>query len=696
MKQAIGPGRAHSLLHLMVLLMACCFCFNGRAASLDLATSATIRDLPRYVDILEDRTGQRPVGSLLQGSDTVWSKTGEQALQISYSTSVWWIRFELENSGDTPLTRILEVGWPLLNYLDVYVYEGNQMSMQVLTGDQRPFANRPLNTRSFTIPLKTDPGHHQTVFLRLAMQGGIFYAVPLHLWVNQDFYDQLSIENLIQGAYLGAILALLLYNVLLFLSTQDNNLLLYSFYLGGFTLWNIGFNGLGMQYLWTDAAWFNLQFNLLIPAYLHGLSTLFVVRYLETRERTPFLHRLIMSVTALTLLVMPFALANQNDPDFPIVGPAYFFSTMSSLLIVLYMTAGIWLMLHRFGPARYFVLAWSCLFLGIFIYRSTQFPGLGIPDHPLIKNSINLGSALEFLLLALALGDRFNRMRNEKLAAEQEAYRLQLNYSNDLAEQVEYRTTELQNTMQQLHLALKAEQQAQEEQKQFLATVSHELRTPLAVIDIVAQNLEIEEPNASEAARRARYDKILQATRRLSSLLDDYLDENRFSLPRQGPRRQLTDMRQLLDDAAHSARILADRHCLIVDSDRIDTHFTCDPDLTRLALRNLADNAVKYTPPGTVVILSAWMDTNGVNLMVEDEGTGLSEKTLDRLFLPGERGQNTGDKPGRGMGLSLARRMIEIQGGTLTATSQAGKGCSFRIWLPDIPPQTTCLPPETA
>ncbi len=92
MKQAIGPGRAHSLLHLMVLLMACCFCFNGRAASLDLATSATIRDLPRYVDILEDRTGQRPVGSLLQGSDTVWSKTGEQALQISYSTSVWWSR----------------------------------------------------------------------------------------------------------------------------------------------------------------------------------------------------------------------------------------------------------------------------------------------------------------------------------------------------------------------------------------------------------------------------------------------------------------------------------------------------------------------------------------------------------------------------------------------------------------------------
>jgi len=677
----------------IVFLVCLALPLTGLANTLALDRLETLRDLARYVALLEDADGQLEAGAVKNRLPSAWSRTDERTLQLGSSDSAWWVRFDLNNAGDVPATRLLEVGWPLLNYLDVYVYEGDQLKATVLTGDQRPFVNRPLPTRTFVIPLVVEPGHQQTVLLRLAMHSGIFYAVPLRLWLKTDFYAQSSTDNLIHGAYLGAILALLLYNILLFLSTQDNNLLLYSFYLGSFSLWNIGFDGLGLQYLWQDAAWFNLQFNLLIPGYIHGLSTLFVVRYLETRERAPALHRLIMVITALTLAIMPFALVNQSYPDLSILGPAYFFSVMSSLLITLYLVAGIWLMMRGFGPARYFVLAWSCLFLGIFTYRSTQFAGLHVPDHPLIENSINLGSALEFLLLALALGDRFNCMRNEKLAAEQEAYRLQLNYSNDLAEQVAYRTHELRTTLQQLNLALEAERQALEEQKQFLATVSHELRTPLAVIDIVAQNLEIDEHNASEATRRSRYDKILQATRRLSSLLDDYLDENRFSLPRQGPQRQHVNVRQLLEEAARSARVLADHHCLIVESEKPDIHFTCDPDLTRLALRNLADNAVKYTPPGTVVILNARIDPNGISLVVEDEGTGLPEKTLARVFIPGERGQDTRNKPGKGMGLSLARRMIEIQGGTLTATSQPGKGCAFCIWLPTLNDKTT--PPSS-
>ncbi|MGI9212110.1 MAG: sensor histidine kinase [Methylococcaceae bacterium] len=657
---------------------------NGMTETLELTRSASLKDLSRHVGILEDIDGTLTTKQVMALNPSDWSTTEERILKIAYSTSTWWIRIDLNNAGDTPASRIIEVAWPLLNYLDVYRFEQDQNISTLMTGDQRPYANRPLPTRTFAIPFEVDAGHQQTLLLRLAMHSGILYAIPLKLWLKPDFHEHLTQENLLHGAYFGAILALLLYNVLLFLSTKDNNLLLYSFYLGGFTLWNLGFDGLGLQYLWRDTGWFNLQFNLLAPGYIHGLATLFVVRYLETRERAIFLHRIIMFVTGLTLIILPFSLANQSDPSFPIVLPAYLFTVMSSVLITLYLLTGIWLMQKNFRPARYFVLAWSCLFAGIFVYRMTQFPGLGIADHPLMENSINLGSALEFLLLALALGDRFNRLRNDKLEAEQEAYRLQVNYSNDLAEQVEYRTRALQHTMSQLHQALEAERHAQEEQRQFLATVSHELRTPLAVIDIVAQNLEIDENHANQSERRLRYDKIQQATRRLSSLLDNYLDENRFSLLKRGPQRQPTDLRQLLEDAANSARVLADRHRLIVTAERLSTEFNCDPDLTRLALRNLADNAVKYTPPGTAVILSGDNIDGGIFLTITDEGKGLPEAVLERVFLPGQRGQDTENKPGWGMGLPLARRMIETQGGTLTATSTPGQGCIFQIWLPDI------------
>lgn len=676
------PGRIIAL-----LLVGCLFPWISLAAEVNLATTTSLTDLSRYAEMLEDPAGSHSLAEVMRLDRTAWTGTPERMLQLGYSTAVWWVRIELDNRSDAVATRILEVGWPLLNYLDVSVFDNGQPVATVLTGDQRPFANRPLPTRTFAIPLSVDPGHRQTVLLRLAMHSGIFYAVPLRLWLTADFHAQTGQDNLIQGAYLGSILALFLYNLLLFLSTRDHNLLLYSFYLGGFTLWNIGFSGMGLEYVWRDVGWFNLQFNLLLPAYIHGLASLFVVRYLETRERAPVLHRTIMIATGLTLAIMPFTWANQVGLKFSIIWVCYFFSVMSGLLITLYLVAGIWLMYLHFRPARYFVMAWSCLFLGIFVYRSTQFAGLGVPDHPLVENSINLGSALEFLLLALALGDRFNLLRNEKLAAEQEAYRLQVSYSNDLTDQVNYRTCELQTTLNQLHQALQAERLAQEEQKQFLITVSHELRTPLSVIDIVAQNLEIDEARTSETERRARYDKILQATHRMASLLDNYLNENRFSLLRQGPQCRPTDMAQLLTDAATAARVLADGHQLVVLAETLPTDFPCDPDLTRLALRNLADNAVKYTPAGTTVRLSGEHTHDGLVLTVEDEGDGLPEVIVERLFQPGQRGRDTRDKPGWGMGLPLARHMIESQGGTLTATSTPGRGCLFRIWLPDNGPR---------
>lgn len=506
--------------------------------------------------------------------------------------------------------------------------------------------------------------------------------MPLRLWLDPDFYELQQTDNLIQGAYTGAVLALLLYNTLLFFSTRDHYLLLYSFYLGGFALWYVGFRGYGLQYLWRDAGWFNLQFNLLIPAYIYGLSALFVIRYLETRERAIVLHWLIKIFTTLVLAIMPIALANQFNPDFPITLPAYFFTVASNLLLLLYIAAGVWLIKQGFRPARYFLLAWSCVILGSIVYRLGEFPGIHLIDHPLVENSINLGSALEFLLLAFAMGDRFNHLRNEKLAVEQEAHRLQVRYSMDLAAQVDLRTEQLKKNLHQLHQALNVERKVQEEQKQFLATVSHELRTPLAVIDIVTQNLEIDEEKTSPAERRGRYDKILQATHRLSALLDDYLDENRFSLLRRGSEPLVTDLRQLLEDAVTSARILADGHQLRVEISNVPAGFVCDPDLTRLALRNLADNAVKYAPPGSVVVLRGERQGNGVALSVEDEGTPLPDDVLEQLFLPGRRGQQARQKPGRGMGLPLARRMIESQGGTLIATSIPGKGNLFCIWLP--------------
>jgi K+-sensing histidine kinase KdpD len=143
---------------------------------------------------------------------------------------------------------------------------------------------------------------------------------------------------------------------------------------------------------------------------------------------------------------------------------------------------------------------------------------------------------------------------------------------------------------------------------------------------------------------------------------------------------------ELLRDAAASARLLTDDHDLRIEPLEDARAFACDPELTRLALASLADNAVKYTPSGTAVTLRARRKTEGAHqtlvLEVADAGPGIPEAERLGLGLAPMRGRAAAGVPGTGMGVLLARRMIEAQGGTLEILCPEDGGTVARIRLP--------------
>jgi signal transduction histidine kinase len=247
------------------------------------------------------------------------------------------------------------------------------------------------------------------------------------------------------------------------------------------------------------------------------------------------------------------------------------------------------------------------------------------------------------------------------------------------------RTGALNQALDRLRTALDAERVAKEEQRTFLDTIAHELRTPLTVIDTIAQNLMLDAGDAGPATRD-RYAKILQASHRLSGLLDHQLADDRRSLVRNPVQRVPCDPAMLLKDSATAAALWSDRHRIRVCADDLPDVVFCDPDLTRLALRNLADNAVKCTAAGTRVLLHGGRggrrSSDGAWLEVADQGPALPAGEVEQLLNPQFRGSNADGKPGKGLGLALARRMIEDQGGSLTLTKQPCAGLSLRIWLP--------------
>ena len=228
---------------------------------------------------------------------------------------------------------------------------------------------------------------------------------------------------------------------------------------------------------------------------------------------------------------------------------------------------------------------------------------------------------------------------------------------------------------------ISARRAAQEEQKRFVAMVSHEFRTPLATIDGAVQRLQVTASNI-DAPTRHRYDKIQKATDRLTGLLDDYLTQERIDTVGQGLHLSDASPLALLHDSAASARALSADHVINIEAPNPPATFRCDVDRMRLTLRVLADNAVKYTPAGSCVTLRASAANDGIEFVVADNGDGIPDNELPYVFDKFFRGRRASQQTGSGLGLHMARRVVEMHGGTLTAHNRVNGGAQFRIWLP--------------
>ena len=217
------------------------------------------------------------------------------------------------------------------------------------------------------------------------------------------------------------------------------------------------------------------------------------------------------------------------------------------------------------------------------------------------------------------------------------------------------------------------------EQKRFASMLNHEFRTPLSTIDGAIQRLEATGTQADEATR-ARYRKIALATDRLIGMLDDYLSPERMAGI--GSERQPTTLapRILLEEGAGQLR--AAGRVASIEARELPETLRCDPEGLRLALKVLIDNAIAYSPPTSPVVLLGRLAASGIELAVRDHGPGVPQDERPHLFDKFYRGRNAAGMPGSGLGLYMARSIVEVHGGVLSLVTPNGGGAEFRIWLP--------------
>jgi PAS domain S-box-containing protein len=220
---------------------------------------------------------------------------------------------------------------------------------------------------------------------------------------------------------------------------------------------------------------------------------------------------------------------------------------------------------------------------------------------------------------------------------------------------------------------------------EFLAMLAHELRNPLAPIRNAVTLMQLE-PVQSPLIRNSR-DVIDRQLSHMTRLVDDLLDVGRMSTGKVHLKKERVFYNQLVARALETVRPTIDARRHKLSSSLPPGDIVVEADATRLAqvLQNLLINAAKFTPEGGEIHLSVRLEGSRLVTTVQDNGIGLTPAAIKRVFELFSQGdsQSAAKEGGLGIGLTLARSLVEMHGGTLTAQSQGpGKGSTFSFFLP--------------
>ena len=226
--------------------------------------------------------------------------------------------------------------------------------------------------------------------------------------------------------------------------------------------------------------------------------------------------------------------------------------------------------------------------------------------------------------------------------------------------------------------------QADRKKDEFLAMLGHELRNPLAAI---GNAVLVARTPGLESRRDWSLDVIKRQVEQLSKLIDDLMDVSRVRLGKIELRRDHIDFVQVLSRAVDAIQPLVDERRQQIEIDLPDQSLGVIADPTRLEqiFVNLLSNASKYSPEQSRIHVSVRADATGIVTRVRDEGVGLEPGMASRIFDLFVQAQTSLDraKGGLGIGLSLARRLVDLHGGSIVARSEGlGRGSEFIVTLP--------------
>ena len=592
----------------------------------------------------EDEAGVLSVREVLAPAQAQWFRplsADGRIPNFGYRSTTLWLKAELDVLAPAPALWLLQIANPRLDSIEVFLVGPGDTLSRTSGGDALPFSQRPVPHRHHVFPLNLRGPGIYTVVLRIRSTSSL--QIPVTLLQPQALLSQDHRAYSLLSLYFGLMAGLLAYNFLLYVAIKDTVYLHYIAFVAAMSLAQLANTGFGPQFVWPERPqWNDLASNLGYAAC--GLTAiLFARRFLHSRLDLPRLDRVLRGLLwvwgAYIILLPGMGLEYAGQL---LIGLALL--TIPPLLM-----AGVDRLRARRTGARYFLLAWSMLMLGVFIEAMVSLGWLSA--HPLLAHPVMLGAALEMLLLSFALADRFKSERRAKESA----------LSMGLREQLKKQEAE--------RLSI--------EKSRFLAAVSHDLRQPLFALSLTAQSLHARAPELEPLVQQMKSalesaNGLLDSIMTMARLETGSLRANRvdFSVQSLVERVDLTFQPQALEKGL--------RWVLTPSIARVHS----DPVLLERMLNNLVSNAVRFTRTGGVVV-SCRRSGPCLLLQVWDTGPGIDPADHEAIFTEYFRGEpETASDNGVGLGLFIVKNCAAMLDIGLALRSVPGRGSCFSLRIP--------------
>lgn len=665
----------------LVLQLLACLCLFFATTCTATPTLVVAQDGPHpkgvgltpYLEVLEDPSQAMKLADV-QASDAAHLFKGDlgndSSVKLGYSQSAFWLRLKLANPGGKPLSRLIEIANPTFGYVAFYHPDASGIYRAEHSGILVPFESRPYLHRHFVFPLTLEAHSEQVVYLRVNSITPM--SVLAKLWTPETFRAVERNDYIGQAWYFGIVTAMAVFNLLMFVTLREVIYLRYVAFISTMALTVATQNGLVKEFVLHDAPWWSSVGTVLGFCFTLVFALGFMREMLNTAKVAPILDKV---ARVLTGVLLGAALWASWDIRAVIEPITLFFAAVALFIL----GVGIVCAFRRQRSAYFFVAAFAIVCLAG-VLTAMRSLGLVSPSF-LTENALRIGSAIEMLLLALALADRFNVIRLEKIMARREADRIQqrlvetLKSSERVLEQrVAERTAELDQKNAELSIAMASREDVER-------IARHDIKTPLGSLTAAPALLRAGRTmsNQEETILTMMEKAAGRALDMVNLSLDLYQMENGSYVF----KPDTVNLTELVLSVVQDLSVHAQSKAVTIQlsGHAPPVYVQGNDSLCYSILANLTKNAIEAAPEHTSVDITL-QGGSQVALLIHNAGE-VPAAIKTRFFA---KYGSKGKAGGTGLGTYSAQLLARVQGGSLTMQSALETGTTLTLTLAQAQP----------